>query len=230
MAREAYYFPHDYNARNDRKLARLLLTHGVGGLGAYWCIVEMLYEEGGYLNTSDIPNIARELRMRVKTLQDIIENFELFKISGGQFFSLSAIERLKKRIARSESARIGAAVRWGNDANAMQSKCERNARKERKVKEIKEEESKVASPCSPPEKKTDEKVTTETDFLDYVEETKSEFRDLDCEVEFRKFKLYWSEGGRKLKRPKTAWYNWLIKAREIKGKNNKEAPTWLTQA
>jgi len=58
-------------------------------------------------------------------------------------------------------------------------------------------------------------VTTETEFLEYVEETKTEFPDLDCEVEFRKFKLYWSEGSRKLKRPKYAWHNWLLKAREI---------------
>jgi len=57
---------------------------------------------------------------------------------------------------------------------------------------------------------------TESDFLAYIEETKAEFPDLDCEVEFKRFELWWSEGRKEIKRPKTAWHNWLIKARQIK--------------
>jgi hypothetical protein len=60
-----------------------------------------------------------------------------------------------------------------------------------------------------------DRVATETEFLEYLEETRSQFPDLDCEVEFKKFNLWWSESGKKPKRPKTAWLNWLIKARQI---------------
>jgi len=59
------------------------------------------------------------------------------------------------------------------------------------------------------------RATTEAEFLEYVQETKNQFPDLDCEVEFKKFTLWWSEGKRKLTRPKTAFFNWLTKAREI---------------
>ncbi|MFA5377229.1 MAG: replication protein [Dehalococcoidia bacterium] len=66
-------------------------------------------------------------------------------------------------------------------------------------------------------------VATETDYLEFVAEEAKRYPDLDCEVEFRKFKEYWSEGGRKLKRPRLGWMNWLQKAREIKqeGRNGR---------
>ena len=97
-------------------------------------------------------------------------------------------------------------------------------RKEMKLKEMKLKESKEKTTTSssdndnfePIKKDPGTRVTTETEFLEYVEGTKSEFPDLDCEVEFRRFKLWWSEGKKKLVRPKTAWHNWLVKAREIK--------------
>lgn len=53
----------------------------------------------------------------------------------------------------------------------------------------------------------------------YIEShLRSEFMDIDVDEELKKFHLYWSEGKRKLQRPKTAFRNWLVKAREYKGK------------
>lgn len=57
-------------------------------------------------------------------------------------------------------------------------------------------------------------------FDDYVVAIKPNYSDLDVDVELEKFKLYWSEGGRELKRPKLALRNWLDKAREIKNTRN----------
>lgn len=57
---------------------------------------------------------------------------------------------------------------------------------------------------------------------EYIRETlQDEFPDLDISEELKKFTLYWSEGKGKLKRPKTAFRNWLIKAREFKNGTNK---------
>jgi len=68
------------------------------------------------------------------------------------------------------------------------------------------------------EEEVKEEATTELDFEDYKEELRSEFKDVNFDNEVKKFHLYWSEGGRKLKRPKLALRNWMEKAREIKGK------------
>jgi hypothetical protein len=77
---------------------------------------------------------------------------------------------------------------------------------QRKLKEIKEEEK---------------KEETEEDFVEWVEnDCKKYYSDLDIEHELKKFNLYWSEGNRKIKRPRIAFVNWLDKAREIKNNNS----------
>lgn len=63
----------------------------------------------------------------------------------------------------------------------------------------------------------------ESEFNEYIDELRAEFSDVDFENELKKFDLYWSEGGRKLKRPKLALRNWMEKAREI-GKGKHEPP------
>ena len=54
------------------------------------------------------------------------------------------------------------------------------------------------------------------EFEEYVEVLRAEYADLNFDNELKKFHLYWSEGGRKLKRPKLALKNWMDKATEIK--------------
>jgi hypothetical protein len=137
MSKDTFYFSHDYYAMNDPKLLRLKARHGMAGIGAFWCVIEMLYEQGGELSINDIPIIAKELFMQQKTLESIIENFGLFQKTETIFLSLAVNERLLKRNERSASARKSANSRWNSGANAMRTHSERNAIKERKVKESK---------------------------------------------------------------------------------------------
>lgn len=53
-------------------------------------------------------------------------------------------------------------------------------------------------------------------FEEYKEQLKGEFSEIDVEEEYKKFKLWWGEGRKPLKRPKLAFRNWLVKARQIK--------------
>lgn len=62
------------------------------------------------------------------------------------------------------------------------------------------------------------KETTEDELpKQYREELKLEFPTIDIEEEYKKFTLWWAEGGKNLKRPKLAFRNWLNKAKEIRG-------------
>jgi len=54
----------------------------------------------------------------------------------------------------------------------------------------------------------------------YTEELRPQYPDIDFDNELEKFHLYWSEGGRTLKRPKLALKNWMDKAREFKGEKD----------
>jgi len=60
----------------------------------------------------------------------------------------------------------------------------------------------------------------EASWEEYVNELRQEYIDLNFDNELEKFHLYWSEGKRKLQRPKLALKNWLDKAREFKIKEN----------
>lgn len=142
MIKEAYYFSHDYNARNDKKLMKLKLKHKMRGIGIYWCLVEMLYEEGGKLSLSDMEVLGNEFREKKNLIEDVIKSFELFENDGEYFWSKSVNGRLSKRFEKSLKASESAQLRWRN-ANGMRSHSEGNAIKERKVKESKGEESKV---------------------------------------------------------------------------------------
>ncbi len=136
-----YYFSHDYNARNDRKLIKLTMNHGMKGIGIYWCLVEMLFEEDGYM-PMECERIAFELRTESDVIKSVINDFDLFCIDGEKFYSESVLRRLESRYEKSQKARESAEARWkskGNDANAMRTHSEGNAIKERKGKEIKED-------------------------------------------------------------------------------------------
>jgi hypothetical protein len=136
------YFSHDYNARNDKKLAKLFMKYGLEGIGAYWCLVEMLYEEGGYLLLNEYECITFELRTSNELINYLIRESELFKNDGNKFWSDSAIDRLKQRADKSQKARESIEKRWKkmDDTNVLRTNKKRNTIK---VKESKVNKSKV---------------------------------------------------------------------------------------
>ena len=141
MPKDTFYFSHDYNARNDEKIKRLIRKHGMVGYGIFWSIVEDLYNNANALRT-DYDGIAYDLRSDSDIVASVVNDFDLFIFNGDFFGSNSVQERLDQRNSKSESARKSASYRWEN-ANAMQTQSEGNAKKERKGKEIKGKEIKI---------------------------------------------------------------------------------------
>jgi hypothetical protein len=141
MPKDTFYFSHDYNARNDEKIKRLIRKHGMIGYGIFWSIVEDLYNNANALRT-DYEGIAYDLRSDCEIVASVVNDFDLFIFNGDFFGSNSVQERLDQRNSKSESARKSASYRWEN-ANALQTQSEGNAKKERKGKEIKGKEIKI---------------------------------------------------------------------------------------
>lgn len=83
MAKE--YFPHDYCARLT--LREIRKDYGLEGLGFYWCFVEMLHEEGGYIKETELESIAYDLRVSIDLVQAVIRNYDLFVIKKGKISS-----------------------------------------------------------------------------------------------------------------------------------------------
>lgn len=151
MSKDAYYFSHDSNARNDEKILKLRMKHGWEGYGIFWAIVEMLREEEDFELQADYECIAFALQTDAELVQSIICNFDLFVLHDFAFFSASLKERMNQRKNKenriSEVRRKAAQTRW-NNANAMQNNAnamQSNA-KERKGKENKGKNKPPVSP------------------------------------------------------------------------------------
>lgn len=154
--KKTYYFQHDYNARNDPKLQAVMIKYGLAGIGAFWCIVEMLYEQDGTLPITSIPSIAYTLHADEEMLKNIVCKMDLFECNKKFFWSRSVRKRLGIINEISDIRRKAAEKRWksskngdmkamqkqcksnanaqNNDANAMQTECKCNAIKGKEIK------------------------------------------------------------------------------------------------
>lgn len=155
MAKEAYYFSHDANARQDEKILMMLSEHGWEGYGIYWALVEMMFESSEtVLNHNKIKGISFSYNIDITLLQSVINTCiteELFVSNGEQFWSESLKIRKSKyheiKTKKSEAGKKGMAKRWGEQQkdNTVITKdntviTEDNKGKERKGKEIKEKD------------------------------------------------------------------------------------------
>lgn len=137
MAKDTFYFSHDYNSRNDIKIKKLIAKHGYLGYGIFWALIEDLYNNANVLPT-DCESIAFDLRTHENIIDSVINDFDLFIFNNGTFGSLSIQNRIEERNKKSLKARESANYRWEkqkDNANAMRTQCDSNAIKESKEKE-----------------------------------------------------------------------------------------------
>lgn len=122
------------------KLIKVLMKLGQEGKGVYWDLIEMLYEESGYLSLAECESYAFALRTNVVCLKSLIEDFGLFQNDGENFWSDSVLIRLAKRLDKSNKAKASAYKRWNTEstnANALPTHYEGNAINKSKGKDIK---------------------------------------------------------------------------------------------
>jgi hypothetical protein len=132
--KDTFYFQHDTNARWDHKLVKVQMTHQMIGIGVYWCIVEMLYENAGYLPI-EYERIAFELRTDKSVIQSIINDFELFENDGVKFWSNNALMQFNERISKSVKASESVKKRWDKykgNTNVLPTKYYPNTKEERR--------------------------------------------------------------------------------------------------
>lgn len=189
------YFSHDFNARNDIKLKKVTMRLGMKGIGLYWCIIECLYENDGYLSFDDIKLLAYELRVDEKAIINLIENFDLFKKDENRFYSPSVLKRLQKINDKANKNRENVLKRWekvkktsDNECNEFEipneyendtNVCNSNYYiKENKIKENKIKENNILL------------TTTDNNIYSFIEQN---FGRLLSPVEINKINLWLSE-------------------------------------
>jgi len=166
LARDAFYFPHDSNARQDTKILKLRIKHGWAGYGLYWGIIEALRDQDNYSFDANEPElISLAVGCSVDELIPVLETcieVGLLVNEDGEIYSKSLKRRMEHvneiREKRREAGRKGSMARQREstiEANVAQeesnaqandeqmlSKCLANEKQmlSSKGKEIKEKE------------------------------------------------------------------------------------------
>lgn len=177
MPKDAYYFPHDSNAKDDPKCVLLIEQLGMEGYGIYWMLIETLREQPDYTYpVANIPALGRRYNTTAEKVKTVVCNYELFTVKDDKiFFSDSLNRRMlvleEKRAKRSEAGRLGNAARWKTsqtDRNAITMRSQFIASKVKKSKEKesigKESMRGKRKPFSPPTPSEIESFFTENGY------------------------------------------------------------------
>lgn len=120
--KDAFYFTHDSNARNDVKILRLRKELKAEGYAIYFMLIEVLREQKDHrAPIAAIPELSFDFRMSEEKILRVINDFDLFKKTDDNLFfyserlnrSLEEFQAFKNR--RSEAGKKGMQKRWHSD-------------------------------------------------------------------------------------------------------------------
>jgi len=114
------WFDHDYTATNDPKLQKIKVLYGNEGIGVYWQLVELMYQQNGKLQINDVEVLAKMICVKNEVLHSII-GIAFFK-RGKNFSSKRVQKNISDRKKRSEIYRNNAMRKYqkGKPAIAKQ--------------------------------------------------------------------------------------------------------------
>ena len=120
MVNQKYYFKHDNHSREDEKLIEVRMKHQMAGIGVYWCLVEMLHEGNGYIETKP-KLLAFQLQVDEQVINDVVEicfSVEDDKITCNRV-KQNLLYREEQKLKKSEAGKKGMSVRWNKDNNVI---------------------------------------------------------------------------------------------------------------
>jgi hypothetical protein len=152
MAKDTYYFQHDFSPLDDPKLLALVGECGAAGYGIYWRIVEMLHSEDEHKLRHEkyiMLALAKQMGTSVEQIEQVLNTAinvcKLFD-SDGEFFwservfrNVGKMEALaeKRRKAGIASAKARKTGKTGTGVEHVLTSVQQNPTKENKIKENK---------------------------------------------------------------------------------------------
>lgn len=146
MAKDAYYFSHDSNAKDDPKCMLVIDQLGLEGYGIYWVLIEVLRDQPNFSYPMKlVPILARRYNTTAEKMMTVIQKYGLFELNPEEeFFSLSLNKRMEKLEASREQRRLAGKssaekrkLLQASSTNAQRplNECSTSKVKESKVKE-----------------------------------------------------------------------------------------------
>jgi hypothetical protein len=111
---KSLYFDHDYDARNDEKILSIRSEFDWAGYGIFFAILEVLCEQGGYIQRRRLPGISMSLSLPLATLEGVLKlclSEELLKENENGIFSQRILNHLSFRQKLSDAGTLGAKVK-----------------------------------------------------------------------------------------------------------------------
>jgi hypothetical protein len=149
--KDAYYFSHDSNAKDDFKCMLLIEEIGLEGYGIFWILVETLREQESYKYPLKLlPSLARKYNTTLAKMRVVVLNYGLFMLEDEKFFFSNSLNRRmelmnsKKALARLAGIKSGEARKLKSEqkSNGRSTDVQQMLNNERKEKERKEKERK----------------------------------------------------------------------------------------
>ena len=133
------YLQHQSNSFTDIKIIKMRSKLGIESYGIFWALLELLFNEENKLCIDDYSVLAFSLQCDADKLKSVIEDFDLFVIEDGCFYSKRLNNHIDTINSKSIKAKESASKRW-NNANAKRTHSDSNASR---VEYSKEDKSKV---------------------------------------------------------------------------------------
>ncbi len=120
------YLQHQSNSFTDIKIIKMRARLGIESYGIFWALLELLFNEENKLCIDDYSVLAFNLQCDADKLKSVIEDFDLFVIEDGCFYSKRLNEHIDTINSKSAKAKESASKRW-NNANAKRTQSDSNA-------------------------------------------------------------------------------------------------------
>lgn len=102
---------------------RLRMSHGCGGYGVYYMLMERLRQEPGYIGECDYNTLSYMFGADAELVRAVVEDFGLFVLTddGMHFYSPELMESMKVKDAKKTKARESARARWNKKPASTES-------------------------------------------------------------------------------------------------------------
>ena len=114
MNKDAYWFSHDSNAKDDPKCMLLIDQLGLEGYGIYWILIETLRDQPEYKYPLQLlPILAKRYLTSTEKMNAVVNNYGLFTIEGDKFFFSGSLSRRMLRMDDRRKKAIKAGISSG---------------------------------------------------------------------------------------------------------------------
>ena len=108
--KDALYFPHDSNARNDDRMLQVRAKFGIAGYGVYFAVAEVLRDSPNYKISKQTLKLGLSLAVGVdqamlEQVMNLCFEIGLFVCDENSFWSESLIRRMSRLDKRREMLR-----------------------------------------------------------------------------------------------------------------------------